>query len=86
MWLRPDKLSLAEDRFFFLTSPKFGQKNRLNLSEDRLKSGSRSFDVAHSLQNSPPFQIPGYAPEHSCPWPREGLPLASDIFVFFALA
>ena len=34
----------------------------------------------------PPFQIPGYASEHFCPWPREGLSLASNIFVFFALA
>ena len=85
------QLILSEDLFFW-RSPKFGKKNRLNLIEDRSKCGSRSFDVAFSLQNSPPpFQIPGYAPEHSCPWPREGLStvglsLASDFFVFFALA
>ena len=48
--------------FFVLRSSKFGQKNRLNLSKDRSKFGSRSFDVVSSLQNSPPpLQIPGYA-------------------------
>ena len=40
--------------FYFWRSPKFGHKNRLNLNEDQPKSGSRSFDVVSSLQNSPP--------------------------------
>ena len=58
--------SLAED-LFFLRSPDFGQQNGLNLSEDRPKSGSRSFDVVSILRKSPPpprpLQIPGYAPD-----------------------
>ena len=32
----------------------FGHENRLNLINDRSKSGSRSFGVVFSLQNSPP--------------------------------
>ena len=33
-----------------------------DLSEDRSKSGSKSFEIVFSLQNSPPLKIPGYAP------------------------
>ena len=54
MRIPPEKLgfSLVEDIFFlFWRSPKFGQKNQLNLSEDRSKSGSRSLEVVSSLQN-----------------------------------
>ena len=47
------KTGLQPVFFFFWRSPKFGQKNRLNLIYDRLKPGSRSFDVVFSLQNSP---------------------------------
>ena len=56
---------ISVDTFIFCwRSPIFGDKNRLNSIEDRLKSRSRSFDVASSLQNTPPtLQIPGYAPD-----------------------
>ena len=40
---------LAEDLFFFWRSPKFRQKNRLNLSKDRPKSDTRSFAIVSSL-------------------------------------
>ena len=40
--------------FFVWIPPVFGHNNRLNLIEDRLKSGSIFFDVVSSLQNSPP--------------------------------
>ena len=46
---------------FFWRSPKFGLKNRLNLSEVQWKSGSRSFDVVPPQKQPPPMQIPGYA-------------------------
>ena len=58
------KVPISVKTFFFWRSSEFGLKNRLTLSEDQRKSGSRSFDVASSLQNSPlPMQIPGYAPD-----------------------
>ena len=44
---------------FFLRSPTFGEKTRLNLTGDQSKCGSRLFDIVSSLQNSPPMQIPG---------------------------
>ena len=56
-------VSILLDTFFFWRSPMFGHENRLNLINDRSKSGSRSFGVVFSLQNSPPLmQIPRYAP------------------------
>ena len=57
-----NQLDFGEDLFFW-RSPEFGRKNRLNLIKARLKSGSKSFNVFSSFQNSPPVQIPGYAPE-----------------------
>ena len=47
------RYNFGED-LFFGRSPHFGRKIRLYLIKDRLKSGSRSFDVFSSLQNSPP--------------------------------
>ena len=50
--------------FFFLKSPTFGQKNRLNLSEDRSKSGSRSLMLLPVSKTAPsPLQIPVCAPD-----------------------
>ena len=50
------------ENLFFWKSPKYEQKNRLNLLEDQSKSGSRLFDFVFSPQNSPPpMQIPGCA-------------------------
>ena len=45
MWFRPKKVgfSLAENLFFFWWSPKFGQKNRLNLSKDLLFFGDHQY-------------------------------------------
>ena len=44
----------SDVNFFVWRLSKLGQKNQLNLIEDRLKCGSRSFDVVSSLQNSSP--------------------------------
>ena len=51
--LKRKTVSISVKTFFFWRSPKFRQKNRLNLIADRSKSGSRLFDVVSSLQNSP---------------------------------
>ena len=63
------RLYFSED--FFWRSPKFGQKNRLNLSEDRSKCGSRSFDVVSSLQNSTPPTANFWLPACMLHWTQE---------------